>query len=146
MIRVTRGYRFSASHRLHVDSYSEEKNDVVFGKCNNPFGHGHNYEIFITVRGPVDPDTGLAVDTRRLDDFIETHVVTPFHNKNMNLDVPAFSETVATTENVAVEICTRIQKHWTESFPGEWPVFEKVRIHETARNIFEAASKVSSGK
>ena len=137
LISVTRKYTFSASHRLHVDSLSEEKNDELFGKCNHPYGHGHNYEIYITVRGPVDSESGFAVDTAALDQLVSKQVLANFHLKNMNLDVPAFQTTVPTTENVGVEIQRLLRQAWTERFPGEWPVFEKLRIYETERNIFE---------
>jgi 6-pyruvoyltetrahydropterin/6-carboxytetrahydropterin synthase len=137
MISLTRKYAFSASHRLHVDSYSDKKNDHIFGKCNNPFGHGHNYEIYVTARGPVDTDTGMALDPRKLDSLVERHVISAFHHKNMNTDVPAFRSIVPTTENVGLEISRRLRENWSEEFPGEWPTFEKVRIYETDRNIFE---------
>lgn len=137
MISVTRKYAFSASHRLHVESYTEEQNDALFGKCNNPFGHGHNYELFVTAAGPVDSNTGKALDTRKLDSLVETHVISAFHHKNMNEEVAAFATCVPTTENVGIEIARRIRESWAEEFPGAWPVLEKVRIYETERNIFE---------
>src|SRR5260370_39976532 len=84
VIEVTRKYSFSASHRLHVDSFSEAENDEIFGKCNNPYGHGHNYELFVTVRGPVDAESGLAVDLHKLDRLVEERVLRTFHLKNMN--------------------------------------------------------------
>ena len=142
MIEVTRKYSFSASHRLHVDSFSEPENDEIFGKCNNPYGHGHNYELFVTVRGPVDPESGLAVNLRKLDQLVEERVLRIFHLKNMNRDIPAFEKTVPTTENVAIEIQRRIRESWRETFPGEWPVCEKLRIYETERNIFEVSTDV----
>ena len=140
MISVTRKYNFSASHRLHLAGLSEAENDALFGKCNNPFGHGHNYELFVTARGPVDPESGLAVDTGKLDRLIAERVLSVFHLKNMNSDVPAFRNTVPTTENVGLEIQRMISGAWSETFP-EWPVFEKVRIYETDRNIFEVSNE-----
>jgi 6-pyruvoyltetrahydropterin/6-carboxytetrahydropterin synthase len=140
-ICVTRKYSFSASHRLHVRSFSEAENEVVFGKCNNPFGHGHNYELFVTARGVVDSDSGLAVDTRKLDRLIAQHVLSVFHLKNINLDVAGFGETVPTTENVGLEIQRMINGAWSGTFPDQWPVFEKVRIYETDRNIFEVSNE-----
>jgi 6-pyruvoyltetrahydropterin/6-carboxytetrahydropterin synthase len=139
MISVTRRYAFSASHRLHLDSYSDEQNDLTFGKCNNPFGHGHNYEIYVTARGPIQPDSGMAIDTRKLDSLVDKHVISAFHHKNMNQDVPAFG--VPTTENVGLEIVRLLREGWSEAFPEEWPAFEKVRIYETDRNIFEVFAK-----
>ena len=137
IVRVTRRYEFSASHRLHSSHFSAEENREIFGKCNNPYGHGHDYEIFVTVRGPVEEGTGRAADAARLDGLVGQHVVSAFHHKNMNLDVPAFAAIVPTTENLAVEIGRRLSERWDEAFPGPWPVLEKVRIRETDRNIFE---------
>ncbi|MCU1260802.1 MAG: hypothetical protein JWO80_3687, partial [Bryobacterales bacterium] len=113
MIRVTRRYQFAASHRLHSESFSEEKNRAVFGKCNNPYGHGHDYEIFVTARGPVDERTGRALDPARLDELVDREIVAAFHHKNMNLDVPAFARTVPTTENLAIEIARRLTEKWS---------------------------------
>ena len=143
MMEVTRKYSFSASHRLHVGSYSENKNAELFGKCNNPYGHGHNYEIFVTARGPVDEESGLAVDTRKLDRLVSERVLAAFHLKNMNADVAALQETVPTTENVGLAISRMIRDGWNHEFPGAWPVFEKVRIYETERNIFEIENETT---
>lgn len=141
MISVTRKYCFSASHRLHVDSFSEEENDRIFGKCNHPYGHGHNYEIYVTARGPVDAVSGLALDTRELDRLVNDTVIAAFHLKNMNLDVKAFATAVPTTENVGIEIGQMIREAWPAAFPGPWPKFEKLRIYETDRNIFEVSNE-----
>ncbi len=139
MIRVTRRYEFSASHRLHSDHFSEAENQEIFGKCNNPFGHGHNYEIFVTARGPVDPATGRGIDPNLLDQLVSEHILTAFQHKNMNLDVPVFAETVPTTENLAIELGRRLKAAWSSVFPGEWPALDRIRIRETDRNIFELA-------
>ena len=136
MFRVTRRYRFSASHRLHSVRLSEAENRVLYGKCNNPYGHGHNYLIDVSVRGPVD-GTGRAVDTRQLDELVSRQVLQPFDHRNLNAEVPAFSQVVPTSENLSVEICHRLKQHWKEFFPGDWPKLEKIRIEETPRNIFE---------
>ena len=141
MISVTRKYSFSASHRLHADCFSEEENDRIFGKCNHPHGHGHNYELLVTVRGPVDQESGLAVDTGKLDRLVNETVLSRFHLKNMNADIAAFEKTVPTTENVGREIGKIIRDGWSEAFPGPWPVFEKLRIYETDRNIFEVSNE-----
>ena len=136
MFRVTRSYRFAASHRLHAPQLSAEENRAIYGKCNNPFGHGHNYVLEVTALGPAD-DSGRAVDTGRLDQLVEQQVLTPFSHRNLNLDVNSFDGRVPTSENLAVEICRRLKENWGATFPGEWPKFEGVRIAETARNIFE---------
>ncbi len=137
MIRVTRRYRFAASHRLHSEHFNEEQNREIFGKCNNPYGHGHDYEIDVTARGPVDERTGRAFDPVALDTLVDREIVSAFQHKNMNADIPAFAMTVPTTENLAIELARRLNASWSASFPGTWPVLEKIRIRETDRNIFE---------
>jgi 6-pyruvoyltetrahydropterin/6-carboxytetrahydropterin synthase len=137
VIRLTRKYRLSASHRLHSAQLSEEVNQELYGKCNNPFGHGHNYEIEISVRGPVDPRSGRGVDCRVLDRLVRDEVLTPLHNRNLNIEVPEFANVVPTTENLGIVIHRRLGEKWRATFPGEWPALEKVRIAETERNIFE---------
>ena len=137
MFRVTRRYGFSASHRLHAPQLSEQENRQIYGKCNNPYGHGHNYVLEVSARGPADPRTGLAVETSRLDGLVMGEVLLPFSHKNLNEDVNSFAEVVPTSENLAVEICRRLKRKWCVAFPGEWPRLERVRIAETPRNIFE---------
>ena len=132
-----RRYMLSASHRLHVDSLSDEENGAVYGKCNNPYGHGHNYLIEVSARGPADVATGLAVSVASLDDLVRRQVLEPFGHSNLNADTDAFQGVVPTSENLAVEICRRLKRHWSAAFPGGWPKLEKIRIAETERNIFE---------
>ena len=139
MIRVTRKYRFSASHRLHAAGLPDDKNRELFGKCDNPYGHGHNYEVEISARGPVEALSGRAVDLRLLDALVAEQVIGPLDHRNMNTDVAAFAHVVPTTENLAREIYRRLKSHWKSAFTGEWPVLEKVRIAETPRNIFEVS-------
>ena len=139
MIRVTRKYRFSASHRLHAPGLSEAENAGVYGKCNNPYGHGHDYEIEISVRGPLDPRSGRAVDPAALDRLVEQQVLGPFDHKDLNTGSAAFQQRVPTTENLAREIFARLRANWSAAFPGPWPVLDKVRIAETPRNIFEVS-------
>lgn len=136
MFRVTRSYPFAASHRLHAPQLSEEENRALYGKCNNPYGHGHNYVLEVTASGPLD-EFGRAIDAAQLDRLVEQQVLTPFSHRNLNLDVNSFADRVPTTENLAVEICRRLKENWAAAFPGEWPRLERVRIAETARNIFE---------
>lgn len=137
MFRVTRQYRFSASHRLHSDVLSEEKNQHLYGKCNNPYGHGHNYVVDVSAHGPIDERTGRAVDIRLLDQLVTQQVLGPFEHRNLNAEVGAFERVVPTSENLAAEICRRLKHNWSTVFPGEWPRLEKIRIAETPRNIFE---------
>jgi len=136
-IDVTRRYGFAASHRLHSPSFSEKENIAVFGKCNNPYGHGHDYEIFVTASGPLDDRTGRVFDPAVLDGLVARRVLEAYQHKNMNTDVPEFAVTVPTTENLASAIAKRLQDYWTEAFPTGLPRLSKVRIRETDRNSFE---------
>lgn len=139
MFRVTRRYQFAASHRLHSLQFSEEENRRIYGKCNNPFGHGHNYVVEVSIRGPVDCN-GMAVDLSILDELVANQVLRPFDHRNLNLEAPVFARQVPTSENLAREICQRLKQNWSGAFPGEWPKLEKIRIGETARNIFEISA------
>ncbi|HUB83352.1 MAG TPA: 6-carboxytetrahydropterin synthase [Bryobacteraceae bacterium] len=136
MFRVTRSYRFPASHRLHSPQLSDDENRAIYGKCNHPFGHGHNYTLEVTACGPAD-ESGRAVDPQSLDDLVERQVLTPFSHRHLNTDVNFFADRVPTSENLAVEICRRLKENWKAAFPGAWPKLDRVRIAETARNIFE---------
>jgi len=140
MFRVTRRYGFSASHRLHSSALSEPENRELYGKCNNPYGHGHNYEVEVSARGPLDAHTGRAVDTEALDRLVERTVLGPFDHHNLNTEIAAFRDTVPTSENLGMEIFRRIQEQWRGAFPGEWPVLDRVRITETPRNVFEVTA------
>jgi 6-pyruvoyltetrahydropterin/6-carboxytetrahydropterin synthase len=137
VIRVTRRYAFSASHRLHTHSLSEEENRRLYGKCNNPFGHGHNYELYVSVRGPVDGRSGRAVNPAELDRLVQERVLSDLDQKNLNEQIEAFERVVPTTENLGLLIHERLKQAWPAAFPEGWPRLEKVRIAETERNIFE---------
>ena len=137
MIRVTRRYEFSASHRLHAPGLTDEENRRLYGKCNNPFGHGHNYVLEVSVRGPVDDRSGRAVDPTALDRLVGERVIQAFDHKNLNEQIEAFGRVVPTTENLGLLIHDRLKQTWPSAFPGLWPQLEKVRIAETERNIFE---------
>jgi 6-pyruvoyltetrahydropterin/6-carboxytetrahydropterin synthase len=135
-VYVTRSYWFSATHRLHASALSDERNRVVYGKCNNPHGHGHNYEIEVTVSGSVDPVTGRAVSLDALDALTTREILSPLRYRNLNEEVAAFRTAVPTTENLAAEVARRLRAAWPGTFP-EGVNLEKIRIHETARNICE---------
>jgi len=137
VFRVTRQYRFAASHRLHSEGLSDEENRQLYGKCNNPYGHGHNYVVDVSARGPLDERTGQVLDIRLLDDLVARQVLAPFEHRNLNAEVESFETVVPTSENLAAEICRRLKQNWSTVFPGEWPRLEKIRIAETPRNIFE---------
>ena len=105
-----RRYRFAASHRLHSDALSDADNQRVYGKCNNPYGHGHNYVVEVRVSGPVDPATGMIVNLIDLDRFVQSEVLDVFDHKSLNEDVEAFRTLVPTTENVCKEIYRRLKR------------------------------------
>jgi 6-pyruvoyltetrahydropterin/6-carboxytetrahydropterin synthase len=129
-ISITRRYRFAASHRLHSPEFSEEENRRLYGKCDSPYGHGHNYVLQVTLTGPVDAQTGMVANLGELDPFVERHVIEAFDHKYLNEDVPEFRACVPTTENVCREIYRRL-----EQFPAAR--LERVRIEETSKNSFE---------
>jgi 6-pyruvoyltetrahydropterin/6-carboxytetrahydropterin synthase len=137
MISITRRYRFPASHRLHSLHFSEAENERLYGKCNNPFGHGHDYTLEITVTGELDAATGLLVPLARLDGFVTEKILRLFAYRNINMDVPQFADLVPTTENVLRVIGELICGHWPASF-GDLDVrVSRVQIQETERNGFE---------
>jgi 6-pyruvoyltetrahydropterin/6-carboxytetrahydropterin synthase len=129
-IHLTRRYAFAASHRLHSEQLSEEENQRVYGKCNNPYGHGHNYVLEVAVSGPVDSATGMIANLSDLDAFVGREVLEPFDHKYLNEDVAEFRERVPTTENLCVEIFHRLR-----AFPAA--KLERVLVEETGRNSFE---------
>lgn len=131
---LTRRYRFAASHRLHSPHFSAEENQRLYGKCNNPYGHGHNYFVEVTVTGPVDPATGMIANLGELDPFVVREVIEPFDQRYLNEEVAEFRVSVPTTENVAREIYRRLEK-----FPAAR--LERVRIEETSKNSFEYAGE-----
>ncbi len=143
MIELTRRYRFSASHRLHSAELSEAENARVFGKCNNPFGHGHDYVLGVTIAGPIDLNTGLVINLHELDELVETRVIHALAYRNLNRDVPQFRTIVPTTENLAVVIAGWIEEQWAARF-GDQPELLLARIHlqETERNGFELDLRV----
>jgi 6-pyruvoyltetrahydropterin/6-carboxytetrahydropterin synthase len=129
---VTRRYKFAASHRLHSACLSDKDNQTIFGKCNNPNGHGHNYVLFVTVRGPIDPVSGAVTDVGVLDQIVIDAVVNRFDHQDLNLD-PEFSTRVTTGENVVRFIWDLLVKR----IPGGG--LEKVGLVETRDNYFEYA-------
>jgi|ERR1700693_2515258 len=131
-IELGRRYHFSASHRLHTAHLTEEENCRIFGKCNNPFGHGHNYVLEVSVSGRVDPATGMIANLGDLDAFVEKAVLQVFDHKSLNEDVAVFQAIVPTTENLCIDIYERLR-----SFPHA--KLERVRIEETRNNSFEYA-------
>jgi 6-pyruvoyltetrahydropterin/6-carboxytetrahydropterin synthase len=127
---LTRGYMFSASHRLHSDALSEVENALTYGKCNNPYGHGHNYRLEVTVSGGVDEATGMVCNLVDLDGFVQREILDRFDLQNLNTR-PEFSRAVPTTENLCTAIYDILQRGFTQAH------LEKVRIEETMMNSFE---------
>lgn len=129
---LTRRYWFSASHRLHCESMSAGENQAVYGKCNNPHGHGHNYALEITVAGPVDPRTGMVCNLVDLDNFVQEKILERFDHQNLNT-LSEFEGVVPTTENLCVEVYGILEKDFRHA------QVEKIRVEETMLNSFEYA-------
>ena len=129
---LTRRYRFSASHRLHSDAMSAEENAGVYGKCNNPFGHGHNYMLEVTVSGSVDEATGMVCNLADLDGFVEQEILERFDHQNLNT-LPDFHQAVPTTENLCIQTYGILERGFRQAH------LEKVRFEETMMNSFEYA-------
>ncbi len=136
---LTRRYRFSASHRLHSPEMSADENRATYGKCNNPYGHGHNYALEVTVSGPVDQSTGMVCNLVDLDSCIEREVLSRFHLANLNM-LQEFTQLVPTTENLSVEIFEILQRGFSHAH------LERVRLEETLMNSFEYAGAAEPRK
>lgn len=130
-ITVIRKEHFNAAHRLHNPNWSEEKNQAVFGKCNNPNYHGHNYDLHVMLRGEIDSETGYVYDMKLLSDLIKEHVLNRFDHKNLNLDTDEFKELNPTAENIAVVIWNILREKIDRKFDLS------IRLYETERNFVE---------
>ncbi|MGJ3236159.1 6-pyruvoyl trahydropterin synthase family protein [Marivirga sp.] len=130
-VSVFRKEHFNAAHRLNNPNWSEEKNQKVFGKCNNPNFHGHNYELIVKVTGEVDPDTGYVMDMKVLSDLIKERVLNRFDHKNLNMDTEEFSKLNPTAENIAIVIFNLLR----EKIDPEKEL--KIKLYETERNYVE---------
>ena len=128
-VHLSRRYHFSASHRLHVDALSPEDNRAMFGKCNHPFGHGHNYVVEVTLAGSVDAATGMVTNLSDLDSFAQRTMLSLFDHANLNTLEP-FLDRVSTTENLCIEV-------WRMFADYPYATLERVRIEETENNSFE---------
>lgn len=128
-VTVSRKAHFNAAHRLYRPDWTNEQNDSVFGKCNNPNFHGHNYDLIVGVTGEIDPQTGYVIDMKVLKDIIYEEVEAPFDHKNLNLDVPDFKDLNPTAENIAVVIWNRIRRRIDTTMRVE------VTLYETPRNF-----------
>jgi 6-pyruvoyltetrahydropterin/6-carboxytetrahydropterin synthase len=127
---LTRRYIFSASHRLHSDELSDEQNHATYGKCNNPYGHGHNYALEVTVSGQVHPQTGMVCNLSDLDDAVRHEILDRFDYENLNVR-QEFARVVPTTENLSAVIFNILKQSFTAAH------LEKVRLEETMMNSFE---------
>jgi len=130
-ITVSRKAHFNAAHRLHNPDWDDEKNTAVFGKCNNPNYHGHNYQLIVSVTGEPDPDTGYVIDMKVLKDLIKRDVEEPFDHKNLNLDTEEFKNLNPTAENIAAVIWKKMRSALNDAFEV------KITLYETERNYVE---------
>ena len=132
MVYLTRAEHFNAAHKLYNPSWTKEKNDEVFGKCANDNWHGHNYELFVTVKGEPDPDTGFLVDAKKLSIIINEHVVDKLDHRNLNLDVDFMQGKMCSSENLVIEIWNQLQPH----LPGSVQL-HCITLYETPRIYVE---------
>ncbi len=128
-VTVSRKAHFNAAHRLYRKDWSDEMNNRVFGKCNNPNYHGHNYELIISVTGTINQETGFVIDVKILSDLIKEHIEDAFDHKNLNLDVPDFTNLNPTAENIAVVIWGKLRPFIDSDMDME------VVLYETPRNF-----------
>lgn len=133
-VTVSRKAHFNAAHRLHNSSLSDEENQKIFGKCNNPYYHGHNYNLTVKVTGEIDPITGYVIDMKVLKDIIQEHVLEYLDHKNLNEEVEEFSNLNPSAENICVVIWKILKDQLDEKFAL------KVILYETERNFVEYPS------
>lgn len=130
-VSVFRKEHFNSAHRLHNPKWSDEKNQAIFGKCNNPHFHGHNYELIVVVKGEIDPETGYVYDMKLLSDLIKGNVLNKFDHKNLNLDTDEFRNLNPSAENIAVVIWNILREKINRDFELT------IRLYETERNYVE---------
>ena len=134
-VTVSRKAHFNAAHRLYRKDWSDEKNTLIFGKCNNPNFHGHNYELIVSITGEIDTETGYVIDIKTLKDIIKTEVEDAFDHKNLNIEVPEFANLNPTAENIAVVIYNKINPKFDPNLEIE------VTLYETPRNFVTYSGK-----
>jgi 6-pyruvoyltetrahydropterin/6-carboxytetrahydropterin synthase len=137
-VEIGRRYRFSASHRLHNANLSDVANREIYGKCSNPYGHGHNYVLEVALSGPVEAETGMIANLVDLDAFVEKSVLADYDHKSFNEDVASMRGIVPTTENLCIDIFQRLK-----TFP--LAKLERIRVEETGNNSFEYAGDDHEG-
>lgn len=133
MIFITRREHFNAAHRLFRPDFTDEENLQVFGKCSNPNWHGHNYTLYVTMKGEVNPETGFLMNLKELSSIIRTHIIEPLDHRNMNVEVPFMKGVMPSTENLAIAVWKELEKHLV----GHRAVLHCVRIEETENNFVE---------
>ena len=134
-VTVSRKAHFNAAHRLYRKDWSDEKNNAVFGKCNNPNFHGHNYELIVNVTGDIDPETGFVMDMKVLKDIIKDEIEDAFDHKNLNLEVEEFKDLNPTAENISVIIYQKIKPKLKSNLDLE------ILLYETPRNFVSYSGK-----
>lgn len=127
--KISRKANFNAAHRLNNPAWSAEKNKEVFGKCNNEYFHGHNYELVVSVKGEIDPETGFVMDAKVLDNLIKTHIQESFDHKNLNIEVEEFKTLNPTAENIALVILQKLRPFIPQVFSLE------ITLYETPKNF-----------
>ncbi len=130
-VTVSRKAHFNAAHRLYRKDWSDAKNEEIFDKCSNPYYHGHNYELIVSVSGDIDPETGYVMDMKFLKDLIKVHIEDAFDHKNLNEQVPEFATRIPTAENMAVVIWDKLRPHITTAYELS------VTLYETPRNFVQ---------
>lgn len=137
MIFITRREHFNAAHRLFKPGLSDEENMKIFGKCSNPNWHGHNYVLYVTLKGDVTPQTGFLMNLKELSTIIKTYIIEPLDHKNMNLEVPFMKNIMPSTENLAIAIWNELEKHLLPYSAS----LHCVRVEETENNFVEYYGK-----
>ncbi len=132
MVYLTRLEHFNAAHKLANPNWSKEKNEAVFGKCANENWHGHNYELYVTIKGNPDPDTGFLFDVKQLSELIRIHVIEHLDHKNLNIDVPFLEGKMCSTENLAIAIWNQLSPHLPEKVH-----LHCIKLYETPRIYVE---------
>lgn len=133
MIYLTRKEHFNAAHKLYNPNWSNEQNEAVFGKCANKNWHGHNFDLYVTLEGTPDPETGFVMDLKKMSTIIKTYVIDVLDHSNINLDVPFMAGKMASTENIAMGIWEQLESHLT----AENYRLYSIKLYETERNFVE---------
>ena len=133
MIYLTRRERFSSAHRMFREEWSDEENSRVYGKCSNPSWHGHNYTLFVTVKGALNQSLGFVMNSTKLKEIIQDKIISKLDHKNMNLETDFMAGRVATTENLAISIWNELE----ECIKAEGAILHCIKIEETENNFIE---------